>query len=1795
MTVELKMRYSRAILSVFLTVIYFSPFSYSWPVPDTGQTKCYDNEKEIPCPNPGEDFYGQDGNYLINQPSYTKLDENGNDLSDSANYWAMVRDNVTGLIWEVKTDDGSIHDKDNRYTWYDSNPETNGGDSGTPGDGTDTEDFIAALNSANYGRFSDWHLPTTKELASIAHLGTYNPIVDTTYFPNTKSSNYWSSSSYAKDPDSAWLVYFNYNFVNRGNKSDMYYVRAVRSERSVLGSFDNLIINGDGTVTNENTGLMWQQTDAGPMTWDNTLSYSENLSLAGFTDWRLPTIEELRSIVDHSRYYPAVNSTFFPDTKLSAYWSSSSRAEAPNYAWPVGFSFGDGYNYVKIDTHYARSVRGGQVCSLGHLFISSPSQASFWDIGSAMPITWDTQSISGNVKISISRDGGKNFFEIFDDILNDGSHIWSVTGPPSVNCALKIEPLSEPSKTTIQSLFSITGISVSGYVRDTSGTAVSHQCINFSNRGFAITDISGYYIKYLPTNWSGYATLSKDGYVFAPLLREYTNIDSVISGQDFLAAQASYTGRVPDTGQTKCYNDAIEIPCPPAGADFYGQDGNYLINPPSYTKLDANGNDLPDDAAEWVMVRDNVTGLIWEVKTDDGSIHDWDDQYTWQDSQDVFIATLNTEKFGSFSDWRLPSLMELAFIANLDQYSPTIETDFFPNIQSYSYWSSSTPDYNSYAWRISFNYGYDYNSDKESSYYVCAVRGGQNVPLDRLIINGDGTITDISSGLMWQQSTSSGLRWENALSHGDNLTIAGYNDWRLPTFMELRSIVDYSKIDPAINSDFFPDTQQFVYLSSSSYVSNISRMWGIFTSSGFSHNFDKLSSYNVRALRGGQLRLSDHMYISSPVQASFWDDSYTMPIIWETQNISGNVKISLSRDGGKTFNKVIAESTPNDGSHEWSVTGPASYNCALKIEPLSDPNKSTIQSLFTIRENDAPPPNDNFINATSLTGQNIKTTGTNLNASKESGEPDHIYQTAHRSVWWKWTAEREGIVYIDTHGSDFDTILTVFTGGDLGALTLVTDNDNDTEPNSVSNLNFKVVAGTTYYIAVSGYEGSSGNIVLNLEQTGLMIESVQPENGVIGQPLNVIVTGYGFDDSTIVSMYPDGSPSEEIIVTSKTETPEVITATLTTYTSGLYTLKLTKETENYIFENAVTFVNPQFDGILNDKAIIINGKGPGADISVETKRCADTAYKALRWQDYEENDIFYLTFEEQSHGRNLNPTSDNLTSVFNTLFSNPPNRLVLYMVGHGDDDYFWLNASEKITAKELDKWLDALEKVIPGPVIFIYDACNSGSFIDDFKKESQTNLIFEQPRIVITSAQAGKDAIFDDFGSTTFSYYFWSAIEYGDTITDAFLLGAEKMKAFQTPLKDANSNADTNEEEDYRIADIYLSNAAYDPDKQLPVIASLSAIIQGVTIHIRACVAGDIESVQAVTIPPDFTDDDAQGGTGVMATLLSDNNGDNCYEGEYSPINVQGTYTVIIQAVASDGIQSPPRYVPVTNETGEATSLPDIYDMKSPSDDAPEQATPILFNNTVQFHNFHNKKDQDWVKFRAKGNTSYRFMAGNPSAICNPIIELYSKEDTITPIETFNEGITGKPETAYWRSPSPGFYYLRIKNADENIFGQNVSYDLSVVVSQGQPGFDIQFHISDFISDSGLDNAVIQSPELDIAEFPSSLTYPNLGDGVYQISTAGEKGNPYTLFVNCDQTHLPFSKDYQISSSVKIFNIRMMPVSLSGVLTIMKMMAGEIPSKLLMERCELSGDVDGKGNIGLEEVIYIMRQLSKTK
>jgi len=131
----------------------------------------------------------------------------------------------------------------------------------------------------------------------------------------------------------------------------------------------------------------------------------------------------------------------------------------------------------------------------------------------------------------------------------------------------------------------------------------------------------------------------------------------------------------------------------------------------------------------------------------------------------------------------------------------------------------------------------------------------------------------------------------------------------------------------------------------------------------------------------------------------------------------------------------------------------------------------------------APLPNDSFNNRIVLTGTNITVTGSNRNASKQNGEPDHAGNQGGASVWWSWTAPTNGDLTIDTDGSDFDTLLGVYTGSSVSGLSLMASND-DHGVLVTSRVRLQAVGGTQYQIAVDGYNDgtgpATGNVGLDL-------------------------------------------------------------------------------------------------------------------------------------------------------------------------------------------------------------------------------------------------------------------------------------------------------------------------------------------------------------------------------------------------------------------------------------------------------------------------------------------------------------------------------------------------------------------------------------------------------------------------------------------------------------------------------------------------------------------------------------------
>ena len=124
------------------------------------------------------------------------------------------------------------------------------------------------------------------------------------------------------------------------------------------------------------------------------------------------------------------------------------------------------------------------------------------------------------------------------------------------------------------------------------------------------------------------------------------------------------------------------------------------------------------------------------------------------------------------------------------------------------------------------------------------------------------------------------------------------------------------------------------------------------------------------------------------------------------------------------------------------------------------------------------PANDNFASAEVLVGSSGSASGTNVTATREVGEPFHDGKTGDASVWYQWTASVDGLVEFDTLGSGFDTVLAVYIGSEMTALTLVISNDDSDVVQS--KVSFVAVSGTVYRVAVDGYSPSDrGGIQLN--------------------------------------------------------------------------------------------------------------------------------------------------------------------------------------------------------------------------------------------------------------------------------------------------------------------------------------------------------------------------------------------------------------------------------------------------------------------------------------------------------------------------------------------------------------------------------------------------------------------------------------------------------------------------------------------------------------------------------------------
>jgi hypothetical protein len=283
----------------------------------------------------------------------------------------------------------------------------------------------------------------------------------------------------------------------------------------------------------------------------------------------------------------------------------------------------------------------------------------------------------------------------------------------------------------------------------------------------------------------------------------------------------AYPGCYPvvSTSQTACWDDAGNLISPASGEAFYGQDAQFNHIVPNYTK-----------SSDELTVKDEVTGLTWQQSYDAGT-------YWWVETQSV-VDDLNEQNFGGYNDWRVPTIKELYSLWKATVGWPYIDTEYFDinyssedELSHAIFWSSDkytgvlgnisgalgAEPGAELAFGVNFGTGHikAYSKNVGPKHLVRCVRGNLAYGVNLFQNNGDGTISDLATGLMWQQTDNgSGIDWENALAYAqtqNNANYLGHNDWRLPNSKELQSLVDYTRspgatssanVGPAINSLF---------------------------------------------------------------------------------------------------------------------------------------------------------------------------------------------------------------------------------------------------------------------------------------------------------------------------------------------------------------------------------------------------------------------------------------------------------------------------------------------------------------------------------------------------------------------------------------------------------------------------------------------------------------------------------------------------------------------------------------------------------------------------------------------------------------------------------------------------------------------------------------------------------------------------------------------------------------------------------------------------------------------------------
>lgn len=516
------------------------------------------------------------------------------------------------------------------------------------------------------------------------------------------------------------------------------------------------------------------------------------------------------------------------------------------------------------------------------------------------------------------------------------------------------------------------------------------------------------------------------------------------------------------------------------------------------------------------------------------------------------------------------------------------------------------------------------------------------------------------------------------------------------------------------------------------------------------------------------------------------------------------------------------------------------------------------------------------------------------------------------------------------------------------------------------------------------------------------------------------------------------------------------------------------------------------------KAIIIVGDTQDGDLYPTFAALSSIAYFVLRSEGLSADNIRYFAdtpIDGDRDGQNDVFGKPSLGVVESAIRNWAPGaeRVLVYLIDHGQRERFRLNATEFLDSNVLDAWLDDLQsKGGNTHVTTLIDTCEAGSFVDNLKGSS---------RLTMTSSGVGPIegvSLFDKSEGISFSLQFWIQLFNGKTYGQAFDEAKTSMEAInplQKPQIDDDGDGVSNEGNDGLIADELRPGANFKvrgPSVFIGEIApSQTLTSNSATLWLADVVTPfPVEGAKAIIVPPNFerptsNNNDEQPVSNLPSVLMSFNSAANRWQANFNGFTEGGLYQVQYFVKAGGQYYASPRIGFV-----DRINVPDAWEP-----DGTPAAAPWLTVNQVQGHNFHQNGDEDWVRFSSSAGTA-TFAVLAPRPRCQAVVELYRASDleqgNTTPLRTESADTPGEEVVFTQEFDGSDQYLLRVSNTDPAVFGQDTSYLLLGAVGTGGV-FSTALFITALDADTG---AAIPGASVNFSGGNAGLTS---ADGIVQV------------------------------------------------------------------------------------------------